>query len=37
MAWQAPKEDWEANDAPTSADMNRIEQNIQELKNTTCA
>jgi len=30
--WQEPKVDWEGNDVPTAADFDRIERNIQYLK-----
>jgi len=33
MAWQIPKTDWKAGDAPSSGDFNRIEGNIEELNN----
>ena len=32
MAWQNPKTDWKAGDIPTASDFNRIEGNIQYLK-----
>lgn len=31
MAWQIPKTDWKAGDAPNSGDFNRIEGNVEEL------
>jgi len=34
MAWQTPKTNWQANNALTPTDFNRIEGNIQELQNT---
>ena len=34
MAWQAPKTDWAPEDGVMASDFNRIEGNIQELKNT---
>jgi len=33
MAWKEPKTDWQANDILTALDFNRIEGNIQYLKN----
>lgn len=30
--WQNPKTDWKAGDVVSSADLNRIEQNIQEIE-----
>jgi hypothetical protein len=32
MAWQNPNTDWKAGDVPTASDFNRIEGNIQYLK-----
>ena len=32
MAWQTPKTDWTAADLPTVLDFDRIERNIQYLK-----
>ena len=32
MAWQTPKTNWQANDIPTALDFDRIEGNIQYLK-----
>jgi hypothetical protein len=32
MAWQEPKTDWIASDAPLAADLNRIEGNTAQLK-----
>lgn len=34
MAWQTPKTDWAPEDGVMASDFNRIEGNIQELKNT---
>ena len=32
MAWKEPKTDWQAADVPTAFDFDRIEGNIQYLK-----
>ena len=32
MAWQTPKTDWANADLPTLSDFERIERNIQYLK-----
>ncbi len=32
MAWETPKQDWEAGDAPSSGDFNRLEGNTKHLK-----
>ena len=34
MAWQTPKTNWQAADAPLPDDFNRIEGNVQDLQNT---
>jgi len=33
MAWQNPKTNWKAGDVPSSDDFNRIENNIEHVKN----
>jgi len=32
MEWTEPKTDWDGSDVPTAIDFNRIERNIQYLK-----